>query len=638
MIMKRTTMIMKRTTLALGLGAILAGGSIAMGQAPPPPDGERQAEGDRGSRGDQGQRGEPRQRGERGQRGERDRRGDRGGPQSEQGSRGWRGGGRGGWGSPSDGLLGGPSGRVTRSIFRPDYLTRDLPLIVEILSLDEGQADVVDMLLEDYDANFQMAVDETTQAMQDLGDASGAESLEADRIENLRGEMQSMHEEMREARNVSRPEPSGDRAAGGEAGGAGNSDTPRAEQTDEQREARRAAREAIREQFRERMTAVRDQFREVRMAQLESDVMQNLLTEQMALLKQFQRIRIGMASEMTDAMMGLLSEEQAAEWDQLSRHLRRLRQLSEGRLQGEQTDLGPMVEMAVVELEAGQAAGVQDLMLLWELDLDGALAARAAFDESGVFKTLEAMQAADFDALLQQLRARQHRAEAVRDVTDMAIETIAASLPAEQGAEFRRNALQTGYDRVFRTSRAQRAIEAATKIEDLDEETMAAVKELQTACNLAMDEENEDILLVVRKYDEPREVRFVQRMQQRAAGESTQRGDDEDDPMRLAFDARDELDEAFLQDLRDILGEERVAELPGGRQRSGRGDRGGPPGFDGDREAMRQQFMERFDANGDGEIDDAEREKIGEFFRQMRGVGGPGGGQGGRGGGPPPGA
>lgn len=631
-------MIMKRTTLALGLGAILAGGTIALAQAPPPPDGGRQAEGDRGSRGDQGQRGEPRQRGERG---DRDRRGDRGGPQSEQGSRGWRGGGRGGWGSPSDGLLGGPSGRVTRSVFRPDYLTRDLPLIVETLSLDAGQADVVDMLLEDYDANFQMAVDETTQAMQDLGDASGAESLEADRIDDLRGEMQAMREEMRESRNASAPPaPSGDQAAGGEAG---NSDTPRPEQTEEQREARRAARDAIREQFRERMTAVRDQFREVRMAQLESDVMQNLLTEQMALLKQFQRIRIGMASEMTDAMMGLLSEEQAAEWDQLSRHLRRLRQLSEGRLQGEQTDLGPMVEMAVVELEAEQTADVQNLMLMWELDLDGALASRAAFDESGVFKMLEAMQAADFDAILQHLKDRQRRAEAVRDVTDMAIEAIFASLPTEQGAEFRRNALQAGYDRVFRTSRAQRAIEAATKLEDLDEETMAAVKELQTACNLAMDEENEDILLVVRKYDEPREVGFVQRMQQRAAGESTRRGDDEDDPMRLAFDARDELDDAFLQDLRDILGEERVAELPGGRQRSGRGDRGGPPGFDGgDREAMRQQFMERFDANGDGEIDDAEREKIGEFFRQMRGGGGPGGGpgggQGGRGGGPPPGA
>jgi hypothetical protein len=49
-------MIMKRTTLVLGLGAILAGGTIAMGQAPPPPDGARQAEGDQGSRGDQGQR------------------------------------------------------------------------------------------------------------------------------------------------------------------------------------------------------------------------------------------------------------------------------------------------------------------------------------------------------------------------------------------------------------------------------------------------------------------------------------------------------------------------------------------------------------------------------------------------------
>ena len=73
-----------------------------------------------------------------------------------------------------------------------------------------------------------------------------------------------------------------------------------------------------------------------------------------------------------------------------------------------------------------------------------------------------------------------------------------------------------------------------------------------------------------------------------------------------------------------------MAELP----RSGRGARrgewgdrgfGGPHGFDGDRDAMRQQFMQRFDTDGNGEIDDAEREKIGQFFREMREGGGFGG-------------
>ena len=182
-----------KSTMVLCLTAILVGAGFAIGQAPPPPeDGQRQGETDRGDRGERGQQGDRGPRGDRGDRGataDRDGRGDRG-------DRG-RGGGR--WGSPSRGLLGGPARRITRTLFRPDYLTRDLAIIVEALSLDGEQADVVDMLLEDYDASFRMAVEETTQAMTDLGENSGADELEQDRVETLRGEMQSMRAEMREA-------------------------------------------------------------------------------------------------------------------------------------------------------------------------------------------------------------------------------------------------------------------------------------------------------------------------------------------------------------------------------------------------------------------------------------------------------
>jgi len=333
---------------------------------------------------------------------------------------------------------------------------------------------------------------------------------------------------------------------------------------------------------------------------------------------------------MNDALFGLLSEEQMKNWDRLARHLRRIRQLPEGRLQGERTDLGGIVEAATVGVEPEQVEGVRDLMVSWELDLDEALADRRSHDDTALFKTLKAMQVADFDGILDVLKRRQTRAEAVRDVTDTAIEAISASLPLQQGADFRSAALQAGYDRVFRTSRAQRAIEAATKLEDLDEETMAAVEALLIECNVAIAAENEDILSVIRRHDEPREVRWVERMQRRAAGEDVRRGDQEDDPIREAFGARDELDEAFIERLREILGEERAAELPLGRQRGQRGDWGNRGwgdhgGSGGDRDAMRQQFMERFDANKDGEIDDSEREKIGEYFRQMRDGGGFGG-------------
>ena len=60
----------------------------------------------------------------------------------------------------------------------------------------------------------------------------------------------------------------------------------------------------------------------------------------------------------------------------------------------------------------------------------------------------------------------------------------------------------------------------------------------------------------------------------------------------------------------DQLTEEQIAQLPRGNRQRGRerGERAGG----GD---MRQQIIERFDANGDGELDASEREAA---MREMR--------------------
>jgi hypothetical protein len=495
-------------------------------------------------------------------------------------------------------------------------MTRDLAIIVEGVRLDSGQQDVVEMLLEDYDANFQLAVDETQASMSDLGEGSGVSELEADRIDQLRGQMESMREEMRAARDAAdaQPEPEDEQA--------------REPLTEEQR----AERNAIRESFRERMTIIRDEFRSVRESQMKSDVMQDLLGQQLTLLKQFSRAREYMGDEVTGAITAILSEPQLASWDNVQRQIRRLRLLPAGRLQGERTDITSLTDSFVassVQEESSQV--IRDAVTSWELDLDVALLQRQAFDDTGVFLLLSAMTEMDYEAMMKIFRRRQPKAEAVRDVTDAAIDLIAASLPAEQGEDFRRRAIQDGYDRVFNTTRSQRAIIAATELEDLDEELLAAVAALLVDCNLEMMAAAENILVVIRRHDEPREIRFVERMIERQAGEQ-QNEQREADPIRVVFEKRDELDDAYLEQLRSLLGEELVATLPGGKKREDRGERGrggfGGPGG-GDPEARRAAFMKQFDANGNGEIDESERQAIREHFR---GMGGWGGGRGG----PPP--
>ncbi|MDP7029493.1 MAG: hypothetical protein QF733_04650 [Phycisphaerales bacterium] len=502
---------------------------------------------------------------------------------------------------------------MTRTMFRPDYLTRDLQILVDILTLDDDQAAVVEMLLEDYDANFRLAVEETEAAMADLGAASGADELERDRVDELRGQMEAMRDEMRQAREAR--EAAADRADG-EADG--EEDSP---ESDEARAAARAEREALRAEYRERMGAIREAFRAVREAQLNTEVMQDLLASQMQLLKQFARARESMGDETANSIAGILNEQQLESWAELERRLRRMRMLPEGRLQGSRTDLTLIVEPFAANLEPEAVATLADIMLAWELDLDRGLQRRADFDAQGMFDLLVAMQDSDADRMLEILGKRQKREEGVRDVTDTTIDLISATIPAPDGTAFRKNALQAGYDRIYETTRSQRAIGAAVKLPDLDPELVVQIEQLGADCDIDIDDANEAILVVVRRHEQPLEVRFVERMQQRASGADSSQRDDDTNPIREAYDARDAVDEIYIERLGDLLGEERVAELPGGRERGRRGGEGRWGGDD--REARRAAFMEAFDTNKDGEIDDAEREKIREHFQGRGGRGGP---------------
>ena len=69
--------------------------------------------------------------------------------------------------------FGGRSGMA--SMFTPDFLPRDLPIFVDALSLEEWQRPVLEVLLQDYDANFTTAADGVRSKMASFKDiAAGA--------------------------------------------------------------------------------------------------------------------------------------------------------------------------------------------------------------------------------------------------------------------------------------------------------------------------------------------------------------------------------------------------------------------------------------------------------------------------------
>ena len=584
-------------TAALACAAGLLVTNSTMAQDRPGGNGngdDRNAQDDRPDRQDRANRGD---RGDRGDRGERGRRGG--------GERGW-GGGRGGFGG---GFGGGPMAMAASGMFRPLFMTRDLPVFSQMLTLDDGQRQIVEIVLEDYDAAFQLAAEEARDAVSAMNDDLRNDEATQERFEVMREQMTSIHEEMRAMREASRAEE--------------GSDTP--PQTDEERQAQRDA-------FRSRMSEIRDGFREEMTSRMESPDVQDSLSEQRAIYRTFDSVRRQMNEETQDAIVTILAEDQEAKWNDVMRRIRRERLLPEGRISGESFDVDRSRRDLQDELEPSVKTSIDTIVNGWTLDVDDALQRRDGFDNDARFDAMEAISVQDGEALERVLLNRLRLQQSVRGANDAAIEAIAEALPAPMGDEYRDRALQEGYGRWLRQARSERAIEAALKLEDLEPTLIEAIMELQIDCRGAMADENERVLSAARRHEEPREMGFVRRM-----GSSGEREEREDTPLDDAVTHRGEVDQEYIEALKDLLGEERSESLPGmrSRDRGWGGDRGNRDS--GDRENMRQQFMERFDTNGDGEIDDAERDAIREAFRNGRGgqggpgQGGPGQGRGGQG-------
>ena len=209
---------------------------------------------------------------------------------------------------------------------------------------------------------------------------------------------------------------------------------------------------------------------------------------------------------------------------------------------------------------------------------------------------------------------------------------IAMQLPEDKAAAFSQEALRAGYPDIYSPIGAQRAFDAANKLSDLDENTREAVAALTEHFMVDLAVNNESILELTR-VAEPEE--FQERTARRLvmlAGESMERDDDSiGDQLNETYRARYDSGKSYLEQLAMILTEEQYASLPGTDERFTRGRRNGR-GWDRGGENY-QEMMKQYDKNGDGELDDEERDALRQQMRERFNGGGRGGeGRGGRGG------
>lgn len=521
-------------------------------------------------------------------RGERGQRGQRG--QRERGAEGRRGGQGEGEARPFGGVqrgevrgngrdrgAGGMFGGLPRWSTEPDFLRRDLRLVDDMLLVADEQLPMVEAFLADYEEGFQKAREEIQAKLRELRDANRPPEPSAEEQE----EMRSMGTELREKMRAMRMMMSGNR-----------------ELVD--------AEAAELEELRSEIEAMRAKFQEMRMERMpEQDQIAEIARQASALRKEWLRNRASLEAEFTESLQVILSEEQLTLWDPFRRQVRRDRALPRGVLSGESLDVNTVVR----EFEASEAAA--EALLAWEIELDKNLIDRdntmMEIDLDALVATLDNDDKAARDAARTESKVRRD----VRDANLEAIDSI-GSLLGEQGDEFRLAAWKKAFPRVYRQTSFERALDAVRKIEGIDPLVLETVDRLETDFLAQLAELHEEARDATLKQElEQFEERFNQ-MRDRMNGER-QRSDRDPTELDEIRERLRELEADSRETLEGMLTPEEIAQLPRA------GDRRGGPRNDEQRGDMRQRIIERFDSNGDGELDASERENAMREMRNRRG-------------------
>ena len=550
-----------RSGLLLACTALFAAPTLAQEE----PRGDRPGfRGERGERGQRGQRGRGAE-GRRGAQGEGEAR-PFGGVQRGQ----VRGNGR-------DRGAGGMFGGLPRWSTEPDFLRRDLRLVDDMLLVADEQLPMVEAFLADYEEGFQKAREEIQAKLRELRDANRPPEPSAEEQE----EMRAMGTELRDKMRAMRMMMSGNR-----------------ELVD--------AEAAELEELRSEIEAMRAKFQEMRMERMpEQDQIAEIARQASALRKEWLRNRASLEAEFTESLQVILSEEQLTLWDPFRRQVRRDRALPRGVLSGESLDVNTVVR----EFDASEAAA--EALLAWEIELDKTLIDRdntmMEIDLDALVATLENDDKAARDAARSESKVRRD----VRDANLEAIDSIAALL-GEQGDEFRLAAWKKAFPRVYRQTSFERALDAVRKIEGIDPLVLETVDRLEADFLTQLAELHEEARDATLKQELAQfEERFNQ-MRDRINGER-QRSDRDPTELDEIRERLRELEADSRETLEGMLTPEEIAQLPRA------GDRRGGPRNDEQRGDMRQRIIERFDSNGDGELDASERENAMREMRNRRG-------------------
>lgn len=246
---------------------------------------------------------------------------------------------------------------------------------------------------------------------------------------------------------------------------------------DEQKEAAEALLEGYQDQVRQRGEAMRARMEAAR--ENGEDFRSPEFREQM---RQGMEENRAARKKLDEALFGdiqaLLTPAQAEQWPAFERAARREQSVRRGLMSGERVNLFDAVE--ALKLEPEQRAGLDAAMSEYDVELDRALTARNAVYEDAMGRVGQAMGGGNMEEMQKMMDAGREASARVKEVNRKYARQVAEGLPTEKRAEFEVAVKRASFPEVYRTTQAEREIEAAGQIEDLTDtqkEGLAALKE-----------------------------------------------------------------------------------------------------------------------------------------------------------------
>ena len=525
------------------------------------------------------------------------------GQRMQDGGQGGQRGGRGGMGGfgGRGGRMGGMGGgmRDVRELMEPDFLRRDVPLFVSQLELDDTQTLVVETLMGDYESDYATASGRVTEQMAEMGRQMFSNMVTPEMRTRFEDEARSIREEIREMQD----------AAGGEL-------DP----------------EQIRNMWRERMGKLQQEIAAEQGDNGMAAQMQATMGEMFARLQEWQAKKAAMRVAFVDGLKIQLTDEQNDLWPAFERFLIREKSLPKARLSGEGLNLFLIVDEA--ELPEESLATLDPILDEYEVVLDQAIRRRDEVVATTSAQMYRAIQEGDTPGAMRTMERQMQARTALRDVNELYRARLVAELGDSSDAKSLNQAiLESGFERIYQPTPTARAFAAAIGIDGLDASVLEAVLATQAAFEAEMAGRNEQLLALTKRFEPQQQLdeaeRFVAAVSGMMAGGGFNPGGfgpGPENPMRESMETRGELDRQYRERLEALLTPEQVEQLPSTRR--GRGGAGG-----GQFAEMREQALQRFDKDGDGELSQEERREMMETFRQEgfpgRCQGGGGGGQGG---------